>query len=62
MARIELRDIVTDADRAAVLAVRLAPGQDRFVADVEESIRDAVTDAHASPRMRAVWDLPRDPA
>lgn len=55
MARVELRDIVTDEDRAAVLALRLGPGQDRFVADVEESFRDASTYAHMCPRMWAVW-------
>jgi diamine N-acetyltransferase len=55
MARVELRDIVTEEDRAAVLALRLGPGQDRFVADVEESFRDAITYAHACPRMWAVW-------
>ena len=31
MARVELRDIVTEADRAAALALEVAPGQDRFV-------------------------------
>ena len=56
MAVVELRDIVTDADRAAVLAVRLGPGQDRFVGGVEESFRDAITYAHMCPRMWAVYD------
>jgi diamine N-acetyltransferase len=55
MAVVELRDIVTDADREAVLAVRMGPGQERFVAGVEESFRDAVTYAHACPRMWAVY-------
>jgi len=54
MARVELRDIVTDEDRGAVLALRLGPGQDRFVADVEESFRDASTYAHMCPRMWTV--------
>lgn len=40
MATAQLRDIVTDADRKAVLAVRRGPGQERFVASVEQSFRD----------------------
>jgi diamine N-acetyltransferase len=55
MAFVELRDIVTDADREAVLTVRRGPGQDRFVGSVEESFRDAITYAHACPRMWAVY-------
>jgi diamine N-acetyltransferase len=47
---VHLRPIVTDDDRAAALALELAPGQDRFVASVEESFRDAVTYVHAEPR------------
>jgi diamine N-acetyltransferase len=42
MASVELRDIVTEADRAAALALRVAPGQDAFVASVEDSFADAV--------------------
>jgi diamine N-acetyltransferase len=40
-ARIELRDIVTDEDRAAARALRVAPGQEEFVAGVEESLLEA---------------------
>ncbi len=54
MAAVELRDIVTDADRAAVLALSPAPGQEAFVASVEDSFRDAVDDARACPRMWSV--------
>lgn len=50
MAKVELRDIVTDEDRAAALALELNPGQDRFVASVAESFVDAVRDARAEPR------------
>jgi diamine N-acetyltransferase len=53
---VQLRDIVTDADRAAVLDVRRGPGQDRFVATVQESFDDAIRDAHANPRVWAVTD------
>jgi diamine N-acetyltransferase len=52
--RVELRDLVTDADRAAVLALRVRPGQERFVASVEDSFGDAVDDARACPRMWSV--------
>src|SRR4026209_219550 len=55
MARVELRDIVTDQARSAALARRLGSGQDRFVADVEGSFRDPITYAHMCPRMWAVW-------
>ena len=54
--RVELRDIVTDADRAAALAVEQGPGQDRFVASVEESFRHAIEDARAMPRYWTVND------
>ena len=56
MSRVELRDIVTDAERAAALAVEAGPGQDRFVASVEQSLRDAVAYAHAKPRYWTVND------
>jgi len=53
---ITLRDIETDADREAALAIRRAPGQERFVASVEESFRHAVADARARPRFWTVND------
>ena len=56
MATVELRDIVTDADRAAALAVRVAPAQDRFVASVEQSFRDAEAYPQAKPRCWTVND------
>ena len=56
MATVELRDIVTDADRAAALELRRGPGQERFVASVEKSFADAVEDARAMPRMWAAYD------
>ncbi len=56
MATVELRDIVTDADREAALALRRGAGQDRFVASVEKSFADAVEDARAIPRMWAAYD------
>jgi diamine N-acetyltransferase len=56
MASVQLRDVVTDADREAVLALRRGPGQERFVASVEKSFRDAVVDARACPRMWSIND------
>jgi diamine N-acetyltransferase len=56
MARIELRDIVSDDDRAAALLVRRGPGQEQFVASVEESFADALKDHHACPRCWSIND------
>lgn len=56
MATVQLRDIVTPADRVAALRVRAGSGQDRFVASVEESFADAVRDARACPRFWSVTD------
>jgi len=47
---VELRDIATDDDREKAIALRVAPGQEQFVASVEQSFRDAVIDARARPR------------
>ena len=54
MARVELRDILTEADRAAAIALEVAPGQNRFVESVSGSFRDAIDDARAAPRMWTV--------
>jgi diamine N-acetyltransferase len=56
MGRIELRDITTDDDRAAALALRVAPGQEQFVASVEESFLDAERYPEALARYWAVYD------
>ncbi len=56
MATVELRDIVTDADRAAALELRTGPGQDRFVASVEQSFADAIEHPEACARSWAVYD------
>lgn len=56
MATVQLRDIATDADRAAVLQLRRAPGQERFLGSMESHFEDAVTDAKACPRMWSVHD------
>ena len=54
MATVRLTDIVTEADRAAVLGVERGPGQDAFVSSVAESFQDAIDDARANPRMWAI--------
>ena len=50
MARVELRDIVTDADRAAAVALRVAPSQEQFVASVETSLEEAIQYPDECPR------------
>jgi diamine N-acetyltransferase len=49
-----LREI-TDENREAVLALRVAPGQERFVSSVPDSVRDAAEYPHANPWYRAVY-------
>ena len=56
MAVVQLRDIVREADRAAVLALRRGPGQERYLGSMESHFEDAVTDARARPRMWSVHD------
>jgi diamine N-acetyltransferase len=56
MATVELRDIVTDADREAAIAVRVAPSQERFVSSVEQSFRDAEAYPQAKPRYWTIND------
>jgi diamine N-acetyltransferase len=56
MAVVQLRDIVTDADRAAVMKLRRGPGQDRYLGTMASHFGDAVTDARACPRMWSVHD------
>ena len=49
MATVELRDIVTDADREAVLGLQRGPGQERFVAaSMASHSQDAIEDAGVS--------------
>jgi diamine N-acetyltransferase len=47
---------VTDANRDAVIAVRVHPAQERFVASVETSFRHAEAHPDANPWFRAVYD------
>src|SRR5688500_20292676 len=53
-ATVTLREI-TDANREAVLALEVGPGQERFVAGVEESIREAAETPEGAPWYRAIY-------
>lgn len=46
---------VTDANRAEVIAVRVALHQEEFVNSVEDAMEEAVEWAHAKPWYRAVY-------
>jgi diamine N-acetyltransferase len=45
---------ISDGNRAAVLALRVAPGQEQFVSSVPESLAEAAEFPHARPWYRAV--------
>jgi len=49
-----LREI-TDGNREAVLALRVAPGQERFVSSVRGALREAAEYPQAKPWYRAVY-------
>ena len=51
---IELVEI-TDERAPSVLALRLAPGQERFVSSVAESLEEAAAHPHGNPWSRAVY-------
>ncbi|WP_372672906.1 GNAT family N-acetyltransferase [Amycolatopsis kentuckyensis] len=46
---------ITDANRDAVCALRVRPGQERFVASVAKSLDDAATTPEGEPWYRAVY-------
>ncbi len=46
---------ITDENRKAVLALRVAPGQERFVGSVPDSLAEAAEYLHAKPWYRAVF-------
>jgi diamine N-acetyltransferase len=52
---VELRDIATDSDRAAALALRRGPGQEEFVASVETSLGEAEAYPEACARYWAAY-------
>ena len=45
---------ITAENREAVLALRIVPGQDRFVSSVRDSLAEAAEYPHARPWYRAV--------
>lgn len=53
---VQLRDIVTETDKAAVLRLRLGPGQEHYLGSMESHFEDAIEDAKACPRMWSVHD------
>jgi len=56
MARVELRDIVTEDDEEAVMGLRRGPGQDRYLGRMISHFEDAAVDARGCPRMWSVHD------
>jgi len=56
MPTVELYDIATDADRRAVLALRRAPGQERYLGSMESHFEDAAAEPRAKGRMWSVHD------
>ena len=46
---------ITDGNRDAVRALRVRPGQERFVASVAKSLEDAATTPEGEPWFRAVY-------
>ncbi len=52
--RVTLREL-SDENRPEVLALRLAPGQDRFVSSVAESLEEAEAIPQGNPWYRAVY-------
>jgi diamine N-acetyltransferase len=56
VATVQLRDIVTEGERDAVLALRRAAGQERYLGSMESHFEDAIADARACPRMWSVHD------
>jgi len=47
-------DEISDGNRAAVLALRVAPSQEQFVSSVRESLAEAAECPHARPWYRTV--------
>ena len=46
---------ISDQNREAVLALRVAPGQERFVSSVADSLAEAAASPHGRPWYRAVF-------
>lgn len=46
---------ITDDNSPSVIALRLAPGQERFVTSVADSLEEATRNPHGNPWFRAVY-------
>ena len=57
MPRVELRDIVVQDDRDAVMGLRRAPGQERYLGSMASHFEDADEEPRAAPHPWAVHDL-----
>ena len=55
-AEVRLRDILSSADRAAVMGLRRGPGQDEYLDSMEEIFAEADAQQRAMPRPWAVHD------
>jgi diamine N-acetyltransferase len=56
MATVELRNIVSLGDRAAVMGLRLGPGQDQYLNSMEDIFAEADEEQRAMPHPWAVHD------
>jgi diamine N-acetyltransferase len=56
MPTVELRDIVTERDRAAVLRLRRAPGQERYLGSMTSHFEDAEAEPDAMPHCWSAHD------
>ncbi len=54
--RVVLRELATEADRDAARALRLGPGQDRYLNDVDDILLEAEEEARAMPHPWTVHD------
>ena len=56
MATVELHDVVSLGDRAAVMGLRLGPGQDQYLNSMEDIFAEAEEEQRAMPHPWAVHD------
>ena len=56
MSRVQLRDVVTPSDRAAVMVLRRGPGQDKYLNSMAEIFAEADDEQRAMPHPWAVHD------
>lgn len=56
MASVQLRDVTTDSDRAAVLSLRRGPGQEKYLNSMVEIFAEAHEDRRAMPQPWSVHD------